>query len=418
MRFRSDKSSCRPLYPALAVSLTTLGLIAPRTVASSLVWRRALRRAIWFGPHAILSLTPLLLCFIAATAFAQQQTAALGTSGSSLPDAPLPQSGLQSPAEQTPSAEGSASVSGTVLDESGAAVPGAQVSLTHPDGAQLHTVVSGANGDFTINKLPPGSYLVTVDAKGFAPFTSAEFVLMPQQTYEIPNIALSVATANTEVTVRPTEVIAAEQIKAAERQRVIGVVPNFYTSYIWDAAPLTTKQKFSFAARDTFDPISFVGVSITAGIEQANNTYAGYGQGAAGYSKRWAAKFGDGRSSDFLSHAVFPSLFHQDPRYFYQGTGSKKSRLYHALSNAFVARSDSGHLMPNYSYLLGDMCSGALSNAYYPHADRGANLVFTNAAIGLAGRAGSTVLREFLSKPLTTHVPGNGKPNVPGNGQP
>ena len=81
-------------------------------------------------------------------------------------------------------------------------------------------------------------------------------------------------------------------------------------AYIWDAAPLTSKQKFSFAARDTFDPISFVGVSITAGIEQANNTYAGYGQGAAGYGKRWAAKFGDGRSSDFLSHAVFPSLFH------------------------------------------------------------------------------------------------------------
>jgi len=161
-----------------------------------------------------------------------------------------------------------------------------------------------------------------------------------------------------------------------------------------------------------------VGVSITAGIEQANNTYAGYGQGAAGYGKRWAARFGDGRSSDFLSHAVFPSLFHQDPRYFYQGTGSKKSRLYHALSYAFVARSDSGHLMPNYSYFLGDMCSGALSNAYYPHADRGANLVFTNAAIGLAGRAGSTVLREFLSRPLTTHVPGNGKPSVPGNGQP
>jgi hypothetical protein len=418
MRFRSDKSSCCSLYPALTVSLTILGLIAPRTVASSLVWRRALRRAIWLGPHAILAVTPLLLCFITATAFAQQQTAALRASSSSLPDAPLPLSGPQSPALETPSAEGSASVSGTVLDESGAAVPGAQVSLTHPDGAQLHTVVSGANGDFTINKLPLGSYLVTVDAKGFAPFTSAEFVLTPQQAYEIPNIALSVATANTEVTVRPTEVIAAEQIKAAERQRVIGVVPNFYTSYIWDAAPLTTKQKFSFAARDTFDPISFVGVSITAGIEQANNTYAGYGQGAAGYGKRWAAKFGDGRSSDFLSHAVFPSLFHQDPRYFYQGTGSKKSRLYHALSNAFVARSDSGHLMPNYSYLLGDMCSGALSNAYYPHADRGANLVFTNAAIGLAGRAGSTVLREFLSKPLTTHVPGNGKPNVPGNGQP
>jgi hypothetical protein len=147
-------------------------------------------------------------------------------------------------------------------------------------------------------------------------------------------------------------------------------------------------------------------------------TENGYGQGTAGYAKRWAAKFADGRSSDFLSHAVFPSLFHQDPRYFYQGTGSKKSRLYHALSNAFVARSDSGHLMPNYSYFLGDICSGALSNAYYPATNRGASLVFTNAALGLAGRAGSTVLQEFLAKRFTKNVPGNTKPNAPPNGQP
>jgi hypothetical protein len=84
---------------------------------------------------------------------------------------------------------------------------------------------------------------------------------------------------------------------------------------------------------------------------------------------------GDGRTSDYLSHAVFASLFHQEPRYFYQGTGSNKSRLYHAVSNAWVARSDSGKKMPNYSYLLGTMVSGAISNAYYPHADQGANLV-------------------------------------------
>jgi carboxypeptidase family protein len=298
-------------------------------------------------------------------------------------------------AEPTSSAEGSASVSGTVLDESGASVSGAQVSLTHRDGKTLHTLVSGANREFTFTSLPPGSYLVIVNAKGFAPFTSGEFNLSSQQSYAVPSISLSVATANTEVLVRPTEVIAAEQIKAEEKQRLIGVVPNFYVSYVHDAAPLTSKQKFSLAAHDTLDWTSFVGISVTAGIEQANNTYAGYGQGAAGYGKRWAARFGDGRSSDFLGHAVFPSLFHQDPRYFYQGTGSTKSRLYHALSHPFVARSDSGNLMPNYSYLLGDMFSGALSNAYYPHADRGANLVFTNAFIGLAGLAGGRCSRSF-----------------------
>src|SRR5215469_8873435 len=89
------------------------------------------------------------------------------------------------------------------------------------------------------------------------------------------------------------------------------------------------------------------------------------------------ALFVDGRSSDLLSRYVFSSLLHQDPRYFYQGTGTKKSRFYHAISNAFVARSDSGKTMPNYSYLLGDLCSAALSNAYYPRADRGAGLIFT-----------------------------------------
>ena len=85
----------------------------------------------------------------------------------------------------------------------------------------------------------------------------------------------------------------------------------------------------------------FIGVGLAAGIEQANNTYPGYGQGAAGYGKRYEAKFMDGRSSDFLTHAVFSSLFHQGPRYYYQGYGTFKSRLVHALGSAFVTRSDS-----------------------------------------------------------------------------
>jgi hypothetical protein len=293
-------------------------------------------------------------------------------------------------------------------------VPGAQVSLTQSDGKILHTLVSGANGEFTFNELSAGSYLVIVKARGFASFTSTEFTLSSQQSYEIPTIALTVGEAVTEVTVRPTDVIAAEQIKAEEKQRLLGIAPNFYVSYVHNAAPMTSKQKFSLAAHDTFDWTSFVGISVAAGIEQANNSYAGYGQGAAGYGKRWAAKFGDGRSSDILSHAVFASLFHQDPRYFYQGTGTKRSRLYHALSSAFVARRDSGGNMPNYSYLLGAMCSGALSNAYYPHADRGASLVFVNAFVGVAGRAGTAVLQEFLAKKVTKNVP---DPASPSNGQ-
>jgi hypothetical protein len=350
-----------------------------------------------------------LLWFVPAGSLAQQQSTARNVSHSTLPDAPLPHSAPRNPVPESPYAEGEASVAGTVLDVSGATVSGADVSLTHEDGTPLRTMVSEASGEFTFTKLPAGSYLVTINAKGFAPFTSPEFAVAVRQAYELPDASLAVATASIEVTVRPTEFIAAEQIRAEEKQRLVGFFPNFYTSYIYDAAPLTAKQKFSLATRGTFDPVAMLGVAVAAGIEQSTNAYPGYGQGAAGYSKRFAAKFVDGRTSDFLTHAVFPALLHQDPRYYYQGSGSIKSRFAHAVTSAFVARSDSGHAVFNSSYLLGDMCSGALSNLYYPKANRGAHLVFTNTAVGLAGRIGTNLMREFLSKRITTNVPGDGK---------
>jgi hypothetical protein len=363
------------------------------------------------GPrlHAVLAIMALLLWLVPATAPAQQRTVAPETSNPSLPDAPIPNPYPQNPSQQAPPAEGSASVAGTVLDVSGASVSGADVSLMHGDGTQLHTMVSEPNGEFAFTKIPAGSYLVTVNAKGFALFTSPEFAIAVRQAYEIPDVSLSVASASMEVIVRPIEFTAAEQIRAEEKQRLLGFVPNFYTSYIYDAAPLNPKQKFSLATHATFDPVDILGDGIVAGIEQATNAYAGYGQGAAGYSKRFAAKFLDSRSSDFLTLAVFPSLLHQDPRYYYQGSGSVKSRLAHAVTSAFVARSDTGRPVPNTSYFLGDLCAGALSNLYYPKANRGANLVFTNFAVVLAGRIGTNLFREFLSKRFSTNVTGNGK---------
>jgi hypothetical protein len=380
-------------------------------VASSPPWKNALRKALCLRLHAALAGVSLLLCVVPASALAQQPASARTVSDRLLPDAPLPNSGLvpKDPARRPISSEGSASVLGIVLDVSGASVSGAQVNLMHQDGTELHTIVSEADGGFNFTKIPAGSYLVIVNAKDFATFTSAEFAIAEQQIYEVPSVSLSVAAANMAVTVHPTEFIAAEQIRAAEKQRLMGVIPNFYTSYTFDAAPLTAKQKFLFAVRGTFDPVSMVGVAFGAGIEQATNAYAGYGQGAAGYGKRFAAKFADGRSSDFLTHAVFPSLLHQDPRYYYLGSGSVKARLAHAVGSAFFTRTDNGLTAPNYSYFLGDFGSAALSNLYYPRANRGAGLVFTNAAVGLAGRIGGNILREF-SKRLTTNASGTAKP--------
>jgi Carboxypeptidase regulatory-like domain len=386
-----------------------MGVAEPRAVASSLPWKRASRKAARTCLAAVFASASLLLYMVPSSAFAQQRIAGRGITSRSFADAPLPHSDPQNSVQQTPPAEGTASVAGTVLDVSGATVSGADVSLMHGDGTQLLTMVSEANGQFNFTKIPAGSYLVTVNAKGFAPFISAEFDVAVQQAYEVPDVSLSIATANLEVTVRPTELIAAGQLRAEEKQRLVGVIPNFYTSYIYDAAPLTWKQKFSLAARNGVDPVAFIGIALGAGIEQAMNTYPGYGQGAAGYGKRYAARFADGRSSDYLTHAVFPALLHQDPRYYYQGSGSFKSRLMHALSSPFVTRSDNGRTVPNASFLLGDICSGALSNLYYPKADRGANLVVTNAAVGLAGRLGTNLIREFLSKLMTKSVPENGK---------
>jgi Carboxypeptidase regulatory-like domain len=378
-------------------------------VVSSLPWKRALEKGPVPRLHVVLARASLLLCMVPASAISRQQIPGRASSSPALPDTPLPNSYPQNSGQQTLHEEGSASVAGTVLDVSGATVSGADVSLMQTDGTQLHTMVSEADGEFNFTKIPAFSYLVTVNANGFAPFASAEFAVAVRQAYEVPEVSLSVARANIEVTVRPTELIAAEQIRAEEKQRLLGFFPNFYTSFIYDAAPLTTKQKFSLAARGTFDPVAMIGVGLAAGIEQANNSYAGYGQGAAGYSKRFAAKFVDGRSSDFLTHAVFPTLLHQDPRYYYQGSGAIKSRIAHAVSSAFVARSDSGRPVFNSSYLLGDMTAGALSNLYYPKANRGVGLVFTNTAIGLGGRVGTNLMREFLSKRLTTNVSGDGK---------
>jgi hypothetical protein len=365
----------------------------PAVLPRTRTLRTSVRRRLYF----VFAFASLLHFLVPAIARAQQQNSAPALYPTSLSRGLLP---------ATPAVEASGSVGGTVLDVSGASVSGADVTLLPRDGTAPRSIVSEANGEFNFVETVPGSYFVMVIAKGFAVFTSTEFAVAARQAYEVPDISLSLAATNMEVIVHPTEFVAAEQIRTEEKQRLLGVLPNFYTSYVNDAAPLTWKQKFSFATRGTFDPVAMLGVGFAAGIEQANNSFAGYGQGAAGYGKRFAAKFVDGRSSDYFTHAVFPSLLHQDPRYFYQGTGSVKSRMMHAIGSAFFTRGDNGRTEPNYSYVLGDMCSGALSNLYYPAANRGVSLVFTNAAMGLAGRVGGNLLREFLPKHSTTNVPG------------
>jgi hypothetical protein len=103
-----------------------------------------------------------------------------------------------------------------------------------------------------------------------------------------------------------------------------------------------------------------------------------------------------------IGGAILPSLLHQDPRYFYQGTGTKKSRALHAISSTVICRSDDGRRQPNYSTIGGDLAAAAISTAYDPASDRSAGRVFTSALINTGERALANLAQEFLLRRLTS----------------
>ncbi len=199
--------------------------------------------------------------------------------------------------------------------------------------------------------------------------------------------------------------MAEAQVKAQEKQRVLGVIPNFYVSYVPDAAPLTSKLKFKLAWKTMIDPVTFALVGASAGVQQAQNDFSGYGQGAQGYAKRFGASYADNATSTFIGSAILPSLLKQDPRYFYKGSGSTGSRILYALANSVICKGDNQRWQPNYSAILGGLASGGISNLYYPAKDRGAALVFESTLIGTGETAVINLFQEFLVRKLTPHVP-------------
>ena len=233
------------------------------------------------------------------------------------------------------------------------------------------------------------------------------------EIYIVPQIALAVATNITEVQVGLTQTeVAEEQIKVEEKQRVLGVIPNFYVSYVPNAAPLTSKQKFKLAWKTVVDPFTFVVVGGAAGVEQAQNHFSGYGQGAQGYGKRFGAGYADTVAGTFIGGAILPSLLKQDPRYFYKGTGSMRSRILYAIANSVICKGDNGRWQTNYSNILGSLAAGGISNLYYPAQDRnGAGLTFENAAIGIGATAIANLFQEFVIRKLTPKVPGKSSTN-------
>ena len=318
-----------------------------------------------------------------------------------LPDAPSSMVEVQKQAGQLVTG----SISGMVTDSDGAAVSGAQLTLAIDSLKKPMTAVSGGDGRFLFSGVPAGKFILSVEADGLAPETQTG-TLDAGEGYEIREIALPVASVATQVDAMSVHDQAEEEIKVEEKQRLVGIVPNFYVAYNWNAAPLSTGQKYRLAVKNSIDPANIVIAGAIAGYQQWQNDFSGYGQGAAGYGKRFGANYGDVVVGTFVGGAILPSILHQDPRYFYMGKGTVTHRLLYAMASAVICKGDNGKWQPNYSSIGGDVAAGAIANVYYPASDRdGASTVITQGLIGALADGAGNVVQEFLFKKVTRHSP-------------
>jgi hypothetical protein len=340
------------------------------------------------------------------------QQSVISTADNVLPNASQTTEITSSPEKTDSQGIDAGTITGTVLDANRDPLPGAQLTLTGQSSSAIRVLESGGNGQFAFTGLPPDTYKLTVTAPGMSSFTSSQISLQGDQT-RLVSVTLSVFGGATSVTVSGNkEELAEEQLHIQERQRIGGVLPNFYSSYDWNAPPMGAKQKFRLSLRSVFDPVSFLTTAGVAGVQQYKNTFSAYGGGIEGYGKRYGANLADNVTGVLLSRGVYPSIFHQDPRYFYKGTGSIHLRILYAISAAVIARGDDGRWKPNYSHVLGNFSAAGISNLYYPASDRGASLVLFNGLAATGATAVSNLLREFVFKRVTSHLPHdvNGQP--------
>jgi hypothetical protein len=293
------------------------------------------------------------------------------------------------------------SIQGIAVDSNNDPVPDARVALQGPDGNRL-TVVTKDEGTFSFHDVTPGvSYKLTITAEGLADWNSS-ITLEPGENKTLADIQLRIVAARRAVTVTySSKEVAAQQLKAEEHQQVLGFIPNIYVTYEPHPEPLTAGMKFHLAYKGLTHPTFFAFEGLWAGVEQAGHM-TDYPQGARGYAQRFGANLASGASEAFFGNAVLPSLLHQDPRYFYEGTGTKGSRAWHAIAAPFVCKGDNGKWQPNYSQWGGSLISASLSNTYYPSSQRGPGLVFTNFGTSMGLHVALGLAQEFLLGKFTS----------------
>jgi hypothetical protein len=294
------------------------------------------------------------------------------------------------------------SIRGTVVDTSEDPIPGASVVLQPPAGDRL-TAVTKDDGAFVFDHAPAGvAYQVSVTAEGFAAWSSSVTV-EPGRDQTLTDVKLRILAVQRAVTVSySSKEVAAQQLKVEEQQRVLRFIPNVFVTYEPHPEPLTTKMKFHLAYTSLTSPVLFARVTALAGIQQARDNPSEWGQGAKGYSKRLGAGFADTVTGSLISNAILPSLLHQDPRYFYDGNGTKWSRARHAMVAPFVCKGDNGRWQPNYSQLGGSLIGYSISTAYYPGSNRSAGHVLQNFGIDTGMHVVGSLAQEFILGKFTS----------------
>ena len=184
---------------------------------------------------------------------------------------------------------------------------------------------------------------------------------------------------------------------ATSNDRLFFALPNFLTLENADKVPpLTTKQKFAVVTRSSFDYIQVPWYAFLAGVSQAENSEPGYGQGAAGYGKRFGAAAADGTIENYWTSAILPSLFHQDPRFFQSGKGGFWRRTGYAMSRIVVTRSDAGTSQFNVSEVFGSAIAAGISTySYHPHADKTVSNTVSVWGSQIGIDTATIVLKEF-----------------------
>jgi Carboxypeptidase regulatory-like domain len=310
-------------------------------------------------------------------------------------------------------AQTTGSIQGKVTDSSGAAILGAVVTVEGANGARS-TAVTDQGGAFQISSLPLGNYSIKISASGLSDWTATNVPASVEPNSNSLQAVLQVAPNVTTVTVGLSpEEVATEKFNRELTQRALGVIPNYFVTYDNHPAPLTPKQKFHLGFKTLLDPTTFAAAGITAGIQQSNNSYYQWGQGAEGYAKRFGAAYATAASGLLITSGLANSVLHQDPRYFYSGRGTLGQRAWYAVWTAFVTKGDNGKWQPPYAGVIGSIAAGELSQTYYPGSRSQASLLGRTLMFHFAGLVGVNLVEELLLKKVTSNTPAQSAANAP-----